>query len=150
MGAFVGVFEHMAEQMEQLQLMFAKSDENRSEVDSRLGNLADAVERLTDRIDTSGGSTDSLARIADGQDRLIAAVEGQGGQDSGIDAKSRMRLRSIDVQMLRILEEISAGRQESVSELRADLSALTAAIKGEREGVRRLRLKTPPKPGQGS
>ena len=30
-----------------------------------------------------------------------------------------MRLRSIDVQMLRILEEMSAGRQETVADLRA-------------------------------
>ena len=51
----------------------------------------------------------------------------EGGAHS--DAESRMRLRSIDVQMLRILEEMSAGRQESTADLRADLSALTAAIR---------------------
>ena len=32
-------------------------------------------------------------------------------------------LRSIDVQMLKILEEISAGRQESMMELRSDLAS---------------------------
>ena len=53
------------------------------------------------------------------------AREGGGG---GVDTESRMRLRSIDVQMLRILEEISAGRQESMSEIRQDLNALTQAI----------------------
>jgi hypothetical protein len=40
-----------------------------------------------------------------------------------------MRLRSIDVQLLRILEEMSAGRQESLADLRGDISALTAAIR---------------------
>jgi hypothetical protein len=39
-----------------------------------------------------------------------------------------MRLRSIDVQMLRILEEISAGRQETMTELRTDLAALTRVL----------------------
>ena len=48
----------------------------------------------------------------------------------GIDAESRMRLRSIDVQLLRILEEMSAGRQESIGDLRGDLVNLTNAIKG--------------------
>ncbi|HBZ45243.1 MAG TPA: biopolymer transporter ExbB, partial [Maritimibacter sp.] len=38
-------------------------------------------------------------------------------------------LRSIDVQMLRILEEMSAGRQESMSELRHDIQSLTRAIR---------------------
>jgi hypothetical protein len=40
-----------------------------------------------------------------------------------------MRLRSIDVQLLRILEEMSAGRQESVADLKTDLAALTIAIR---------------------
>ena len=45
------------------------------------------------------------------------------------DAEARMRLRSIDVQLLRILEEIAAGRQESTSDLRSDLAALTGAVR---------------------
>ncbi|MEC8574668.1 MAG: biopolymer transporter ExbB, partial [Pseudomonadota bacterium] len=43
-------------------------------------------------------------------------------------AESRMRLRSIDVQMLRILEEISEGRQESLAELRKDIDLLVKAF----------------------
>ena len=52
-----------------------------------------------------------------------------GGGD-GIDAESRMRLRSIDVQLLRILEEISAGRQETVADLRGEIAALTRVMRG--------------------
>ena len=40
-----------------------------------------------------------------------------------------MRLRSMDVQLLRILEEISAGRQEAIADLRTDLSRLTRAVR---------------------
>ena len=40
-----------------------------------------------------------------------------------------MRLRSMDVQMLRILEEISAGRQEAVAELRNDIAQLTKVLR---------------------
>ena len=50
----------------------------------------------------------------------------------GIDAESRMRLRSIDVQMLRILEEISAGRQETMAEIRHDLTRLIDTIDNKR------------------
>ena len=64
----------------------------------------------------------------DGQDKVLAALAaGEGGSQT--DAESRMRLRSIDVQLLRILEEMSAGRQETLADLRADISALTAAIR---------------------
>ena len=63
--------------------------------------------------------------------REAEARGAQGGLqgDPHADAESRMRLRSIDVQLLRILEEISAGRQESMTDLRGDLAALTKAIR---------------------
>ena len=47
----------------------------------------------------------------------------------GGDAESRMRLRSIDVQMLKLLEEVAAGRQESMADLRGDLAELTRAVR---------------------
>lgn len=119
--------DHMADQIESLQVMFAQSNESRTEVDARLGQLADSVERLTERIEASSPSAMALARVAEGQERLVDAIENRVAGE-GIDAESRMRLRSIDVQMLRILEEISAGRQESMAELRTDLSALTRTL----------------------
>ncbi|MEX0309781.1 MAG: biopolymer transporter ExbB, partial [Tateyamaria sp.] len=122
-SAMAGVIDHLAEQMESLQTMFTQSDISRSMVDEKLGKLADAVDRMTTRLEAQGGGNEALARVADGQERLIEVIERQGTGD-GIDAESRMRLRSIDVQMLRILEEISAGRQESMAELRTDISAL--------------------------
>ena len=64
---------------------------------------------------------------AQAQEALLAQVTRDAGQ--GADAEARMRLRSIDVQLLRVLEEISAGRQESIADLRADLGALTQAIR---------------------
>ena len=49
----------------------------------------------------------------------------EGGQS---DAESRMRLRSIDVQLLRILEELAAGREETVVAMRADIAKLTETV----------------------
>jgi hypothetical protein len=63
-------------------------------------------------------------------ERASAQIEAE--RDAGgphVDAESRMRLRSIDVQLLRILEEMAAGRQESLTDLRADLAALTKAVR---------------------
>jgi hypothetical protein len=47
----------------------------------------------------------------------------------GIDPESRMRLRSIDVGLMRILEEMSAGRQEVVQDLRAEVGALSKILR---------------------
>ncbi len=142
-GAMASMIDHMSEQMESLQQMFTQSDVSRSLLEEKLSRLADAVGALADKVDTGGTTTQALERVADGQDKLVTYFEGQGPGD-GIDAESRMRLRSIDVQMLRILEEISAGRQESMTELRGDLNALIKVVQGERNAPRKLRAKTGP------
>lgn len=126
---------HMSEQMEALQTLFTHSDVSRSLVDERLGTLAGAVDRLTQRIEAEGVSTPILIRMADSQERMLALMEAQHEEgDAGTDAESRMRLRSIDVQLLRILEEMAAGRQESLAELRTDLAQLTKAIRQSGRG----------------
>ena len=133
-SAVVQVLDHMAGQMESLQALYTQADVSRAVMEDRLGDLAAAVDKLATRLagDTEQVSaqtttqTEVMGRIADGQERLIRAL---GVAENAVDAESRMRLRSIDVQLLRILEEISAGRQETVADLRADLAALTAAIR---------------------
>jgi len=105
-------------------------------VDQKLGVLADSVERLTHRMSDQNPVQVALMRLADGQERLIETLENrEAPAHDGIDAESRMRLRSIDVQMLRILEEISAGRQETMTELRTDLAALTRLLAQGREAT---------------
>ncbi len=127
-AAMAGVLDHMSAQMETLQGFYTQAEANRDQVEARIGDLALAIGLLTRRMQAEAGQTTALSRIAEGQDRLIAALgTAEGGAHS--DAESRMRLRSIDVQLLRILEELSAGRQESTADLRSDLMSLTAAIR---------------------
>lgn len=169
-GVVVGVLDHMAEQIESLQILFTQSEESRASIEQRMGALIEAVGRVAVRLEGVAGTGTALARLAEAQDRsaiaqdrLIETMErglirqdrvSEGlervveAQDRAaraqersaathpteaagehVDAESRMRLRSIDVQLLRILEEISAGRQESMADLRSDLAALTAAIR---------------------
>lgn len=133
-----GVLDQVARQLETLQNLFVQADVSRSLADERLGNLAEAVKDLSAKVQAdshiqdqivqiAAAQTAVLTRIADGQDSF-APVLAKVGED-GMDAESRMRLRSIDVQLLRILEEISVGRQESVADLRSDIAGLTNAIR---------------------
>lgn len=127
--------EHLAGQMELMQETFARTENNRAETDAHLVALSASIENLANQ---PGGGGDSeqmaalLARVAEGQEELINKLR-DGGID-GIDAESRMRLRSIDVQLLRVSEELAAGRQESTAELRAEIAKLTRAIKGRSGG----------------
>lgn len=124
-SAVAAMIDHMALQVEQLQAMHEQAEAGRGAFEARIADLTASLTRLGERPEGQGEAL--LQRIADGQDRLIAALAGEG--PGGGDAESRMRLRSIDVQLLRILEEMSAGRQESIADLKADLLALTNAVR---------------------
>lgn len=128
MGQLAQVLDNLSDQIENLQMMVSQTEVSRTTADDRLAELAEAVTHLTTRLEADQAQTALLARIADGQDRLITALTGETGGPH-IDAESRMRLRSIDVQLLRILEEISAGRQETLADLRSDLGGLTQAVR---------------------
>ena len=101
--AMAGVIDHLAEQMESLQTMFTQSDVSRSMVDEKLGVLAASIERLTLRLSDTTPVNQALRQVAAGQERLIALMETRTETaEGGMDAESRMRLRSIAVQMLRV------------------------------------------------
>ena len=127
-GPVSAILDHLSGQIEVLQTLFAQAEANKAGLEEGLSALTAAVAQLATKPAVDSGQAEALNRIAEGQERLIVALTGaEGGAHS--DAESRMRLRSIDVQLLRILEEMSAGRQESLADLRGDISALTASVR---------------------
>ena len=126
-AAIASIVNHLTLQTENLQSMFSQSDVIRSNMDEKVGRLAGSIEQIIKQIKEQNRGVDVLHQMVDGQERLISLIEQRGAGDS-IDAESRMRLRSIDVQMLQILEEISVGRRIMTSELREDIAALTTAL----------------------
>jgi hypothetical protein len=131
--AMAGVVDHMVEQMERMQAMFAASEASRAEANERVGALTNAVAQMAQQSATDQTPA-QLSRVADAQEALITALKNTGME--GIDAESRMRLRSIDVGLLRIFEEMVAGRQEATQDLRSDITVLTQAV---RHGIREVR-----------
>ena len=140
------VVDHLAEQIEGLEKMFTKSDAARASVDTKLANLAEAMTKVAVRLEESDANAaivdmavgqqmviDNLESTRVGIDALVSKMDTNDGGE-GMDAESRMRLRSIDVQMLRLLEEMSAGRQETMGELRQDMAAVVRAIRDTRMG----------------
>ena len=141
-----GILDHMAQQMEKMQNIFASAESSRFVVDEKLGRLADALDNMTRQMEASDNVEGGMQRVAEGQQRLVETLQ-QLDLGDGFDAESRMRLRSMDVQMLRILEEIAAGRQETMAELRADLASLheplenMAQLMAGRQSIRQMREK---------
>lgn len=130
LGAVVSVLDSMAEQLEAMRSLHADAEAGRAQLDQGLATLAEAVDRLSLRFEMESSTAASLERLAEGQERLIALLEGQHAEpEAHLEAETRLRLRSMDIQLLRILEEMSAGRQESIADLRTDLATLTQAVR---------------------
>jgi len=121
-----GLMEQTTHQIESLKELVMRGEEQRMRTDSRLGSLAESISVLAKQMNNQsrgkgGGDPEVFERIASGQERVVEAISGMG---EGMDAEARMRLRNIDVQLLRVLEEMSAGRQDSIAEIRQDFATL--------------------------
>lgn len=129
--SLAAVLDHMNYQVEQLQTMVGKAEEARAESDAHLGALTDAMKLMAQQVASGGATAAALDRVAQGQENIVAVLQGSSGGsgEGGLDAESRMRLRSIDVQLLKIFDEMATGRQASVEELRGDMAALTRALR---------------------
>ncbi len=114
-------------QIDSLKELVMRGEEQRMRTDGRLASLAEAISVLAKQISgqsrggKGGGDPEVMERIAGGQDRIVEAL---GSMGEGMDAEARMRLRNIDVQLLRVLEEMSSGRQDSIAEIRQDFATL--------------------------
>lgn len=125
-AAIATVLDHMVDQIDTLQTLFSQSEARHQATETRLtemtGVLADLAERL------GPGQVAATERLSAAQERLAEVLAATSG-DAGLDAESRMRLRSIDVQLLKIFEEMGSARQEEIGVLRQDMGALTTAIR---------------------
>ena len=127
--SLAAVLDNMNYQMESLQEMFQRAEAGRSATEDRLAALAAAVSTMSSTVESGGANARALERVAEGQDNIVAVLQGSGGGEGGLDAESRMRIRSIDVQLLKIFEEMASGRQASMDDLRGDIGSLTRAIR---------------------
>lgn len=133
--AIADLLEHNAFQMETLQELIRNTQERREESDKRLEKLTDLVERLAvSAADMQGADGRLTEQIAYGQTQLVEAIRDLPAQmksatDEVWDAEAKMRLRNIDTQILRIVEEMTSARQDVVGELRSDLLGLTRTLR---------------------
>ena len=124
-AAIATVLDHMVDQIDTLQGLFSQSEARHEETEARLGEVTGVLSDLAERL--GPGQVAATERLAAAQERLAAVLADSSGE-SGLDAESRMRLRSIDVQLLKIFEELGSARQEEFGALRQDMAALTTAL----------------------
>ena len=125
-GAISTVLDHMVDQIDTLQSLFTQSETRHADTEQRMSDITVVLHDLAERL--GPGQVAATERLAAAQERMAEVMSAM-GSEAGIDAESRMRLRSIDVQLLKIFEEIGASRADEVGALRDDLGALTEALR---------------------
>jgi hypothetical protein len=125
-GAISTVLDHMVDQIDTLQSLFTQSETRHGEAEQRMSDITIVLHDLAERL--GPGQVAATERLAASQERMAEVMAATSGE-AGMDAESRMRLRSIDVQLLKIFEEIGASRADEVGALRDDLGALTEALR---------------------
>lgn len=128
-----GVLERMNEQLNQFTKLFATAEQSRTKADMRMAQLQELIMDLVRHLEASSSNRESTQQLITAQRSLADAIRDL-DLSEGFDAESRMRLRSIDIQVLRLLEELSSGRHDTLSALRSDIQALIATISAQGRG----------------
>ena len=116
--------------------MFEKSIDNSAKTNEQINSLSHAIEELAGSkvirsktvTSTDGFDKASIERLVSSQQDLNTLIKGQFGERSSRDLENLTRLRNIEVQLSRLVDELANARHDALSELRSDLAELSKAI----------------------
>ncbi|HYE52286.1 MAG TPA: flagellar motor protein MotA [Azospirillaceae bacterium] len=124
------LLETTAENIERLQFTMAGAEEGRRAANANLMQLTERLAMLTDQM---RAEQQLMVRLAESQMEMRPVVQRladalSGGGNLGIDEATRAHIRNLDLYLARLLEEVSAGRQQSTQEIRSEIKVLARTI----------------------
>ena len=131
------LLERTADSLDDLQRTLARGEDNRA---SSSANLLSLTERLATLTDQMRAEQDLMVKLVENQMEMRPVLERlaeSGRQPVTLDEASRAHLRNLDVYVNRLLEEMVAGREQSVNELRSEFKLLARTIAAVAENERR-------------
>jgi hypothetical protein len=123
------LLEQTADSLENLQRTMVRGEESRIQANNNLQGLVEKLGALTDQMQTEQQLMTQLAETqSEIRPMLARLTELANSGGFGIDEASRFHLRNVDLQMNRLLEELTTGRQVSVQELRSEIRMVARTI----------------------
>ena len=123
------LLEQTADSLENLQRTMSRGEESRIQANTNLQGLVEKLGTLTDQMRTE---QQLMMKLAETQNEIrpmlarLTELANSGG--FGIDEASRYHLRNVDLQMNRLLEEMTTGRQVTTQELRSEIRMVARTI----------------------
>ena len=122
----LGIFERLGDQIELMERFLNKDQSTMAPTDREFAILQDKFVKVMD--ENKSNMENLIDNFTKSQKQLLDFLKSKESVEGGIDAESRMRLRSIDVQMLHISEEIAVGRQEVIKAIREEIANLADSL----------------------
>ena len=122
----LGIFERLGDQIELMERFLNKDQSTMTPTDREFAILQDKFVKVMD--ENKSNLENLIDNFTKSQKQLLDFLKSKESVEGGIDAESRMRLRSIDVQMLHISEEIAVGRQEAIKAIREEIANLADSL----------------------
>ena len=122
----LGIFERLGDQIELMERFLNKDQSTMAPTDREFAILEDKFVKVMD--ENKSNLENLIGNFTKSQKQLLDFLKSKESVEVGIDAESRMRLRSIDVQMLHISEEIAVGRQEAIKAIRQEIANLADSL----------------------
>ena len=123
----LGIFERLGDQIELMERFLNKDQSTMAPTDREFAILQDKFVKVMD--ENKSNLENLIDNFTKSQKQLLDFLKSKESVEGGIDAESRMRLRSIDVQMLHISEEIAVGRQEAIKAIREEIANLADSLR---------------------
>jgi hypothetical protein len=135
-GKISPIISAVGAQISELGQMFEKSIDNSTKTNQQINSLSKAIEELASSkvigsktvTSTDGFDKTSIEKLVSSQQDLNTLIKGQFGERSTRDLENLTRLRNIEVQLSRLVDELANARHDALSELRSDLAQLSKAI----------------------
>tara|TARA_B100001250_G_scaffold374300_1_gene361023 strand:+ start:1631 stop:2731 length:1101 start_codon:yes stop_codon:yes gene_type:complete len=135
-GNFDPLIAQLGQHMSSLSEIVETSEKNKSTTDQQINNLADAIKDLLSSknlVSSNKGTIQpldkgSIDQLISSQNDLNTLIKGHFGESSAKDLENVTRLRNIELQIAKLVDELVNARQDALADLRSDLSELSRAI----------------------
>lgn len=129
MPAYIqALLEKTADSLDQLQSTIARGEGERNTVNQNLLTLTERIGLLTDQMHAEQGVMMRLAESQAQMKNLFANLSEREPQSNGVDEATRGHIRNLDVRVEHLINELNAGRDYAVQEIRGEIRLLTRTI----------------------
>lgn len=118
------LLEQTADNLDNLQRLIVRSEQGRADMHAGQRALVEGLSSLGDQL---AGQRDLLARMVQGQEDLKPLL-GRLGQSGALDDSTRNHIRNMDVQLGRMVDDMTRARAQMTQELRSEIKMVSRTI----------------------